>query len=120
MKDSTAAEPGEHKIMIVTSSHIPGFTIQETKGLVWASTVRAKNLLEDLRAMGGAVAGGEISEYVNLVNEARHEIFRRLNVNAKRMNANAIVDVRLNTASIMPGTVEILAYGTAVVIAPEK
>lgn len=120
MKDHGVVGASEHKILIVTSSTIPGFTIRETKGLVWASTVRAKNILEDLRALSGVVVGGEIREYVGLVNEARHEIFKRLNINAKAMGANAVVDVRLNTSTLVPGTVEIMAYGTAVVIASEK
>ncbi len=119
-KDPDGVEADAHKLLVVTSSQIPGFEIVESKGLVWASTVRAKNLLEDIRAMGGVLAGGEVLEYWQLVNEARHQVFKRLNQNAKRMNANAVVDVRLNSSPVMPGTVEILAYGTAVVIQPKK
>lgn len=102
-------------IPIVTASSIAGHSVIETKGLVWASTVRAKSIIKDLAATARVIAGGEVTEYLELVNEARHDIIAKLNRNAAVLGANAITDVRFATAQIVPGTVEILAYGTAVV-----
>ena len=41
---------------------------------------------------------------------------QRMEDDARKMGADAIINVRLTTAMIMQGTAEILAYGTAVKI----
>lgn len=110
----------EKGIPIVTTETIAGYEIVEVKGLVWASSVKAKSIFQDIVAMFRIMWGGDVNEYWELVNEARHEILHRLNKNASEIEANAIVKLNLVTAQIVPGTVEIMAYGTAVVIEKEK
>ncbi len=107
-------------IHIVTTSKVPGYKTEEVKGLVWASSVRAKFFLQDLKAMVRIFFGGEVKEYYDLLNEARREILWKLNHNAKELGANAVVNVRLVATQIVPGTVEILAYGTAVRVSRKK
>lgn len=58
--------------------------------------------------------GGEISEYTKLQADAREQALQRMTEDAKRMGANAIVNVRITTSMVMQGCSEILAYGTAV------
>ncbi len=106
-------------IHIVTTPEVPGYKTKEVKGLVWASSVRAKFFLQDLKAMIRIFFGGEVREYYDLLNEARREILWKLNNNAKALDANAVVNVRLVATQIVPGTVEILAYGTAVKVIKE-
>ena len=101
-------------VIIVSSETIPGYEILEYKGLVWASTVRSKFILSELVAVIRAILGGEVKEYWQLVNEGRNVIMKRLNKNANDMEANGVIAVRLATSQIIPGTIEILAYGTAV------
>lgn len=120
MADKGKRKGKEKPIQIVTSSKIEGHKIVETKGLVWANSVRAKFLLEDLKALFKIFAGGEIKEYSNLINEGRWDVFRKLNSNAKVLGANAIIDLRFISNQVISGTVEISAYGTAVVIEKEK
>lgn len=110
---------GNVKIQIVTAPYIEGYKIKEVKGLVWASSVRAKSIFKDIVAAFRVMAGGEVKEYWELLNEGRHEILKRLNKNTIEMGANAVVNVKLVTSQIVPGTIEILAYGTAVVIEKE-
>jgi uncharacterized protein YbjQ (UPF0145 family) len=107
-------------VHIVTTSTVPGYENAEVKGLVWASSVRAKFILQDLVAMLRIIKGGEVHEYWELMNEARHDILQKLNKNAVELGANAIVSVKLVTSQVVPGTVEILAYGTAVVLKKKK
>ena len=107
-------------IPIVTTESITGYEITEVKGLVWASSVKAKSIIKDIIAMFRVMWGGDIKEYWELINEARHEILKKLNENAKAMDANAIVKLRLTTSQVVPGTIEIMAYGTAVTIVPES
>ena len=107
-------------IHIVTTPFVTGYKIKCVKGLVWASSVRAKFILKDLIAMVRIIIGGEVKEYWELLNEARADIIKKLNENAAAMGANAVINVKFTTSQIMPGTIEILAYGTAVEIVPEK
>ena len=58
--------------------------------------------------------GGEISEYTKLQAESREQALLRMQEDAERMGADAIVSVRLQTSMIMQGASELLAYGTAV------
>lgn len=106
-------------VHIVTTSFVPGYKVTKVKGLVWASTVRAKFILKDLIAMIRMILGGEVKEYTQLLNEARHSILRQLNENAKQLGANGIINVKISTSQVVPGTIEILAYGTAVELEPE-
>lgn len=109
----------ETGIQIVTSHFIPGYEIKEVKGLVWGSSVRAKFILKDLVAGLRVMAGGEVKEYWELLNETRHDVLKQLNVNANTLGANAIINVKMATSQVVPGTIELLAYGTAVVIEKE-
>ena len=106
-------------VHIVTTDFVPGYRVTKAKGLVWASSVRAKFILQDILAMGRVIMGGEVKEYTQLLNETRHIIFLQLNENAKQLGANGIINVKIATSQVVPGTIEILAYGTAVVLEPE-
>ncbi|MBN1351692.1 heavy metal-binding domain-containing protein [candidate division KSB1 bacterium] len=50
------------------------------------------------------------------VNEAREESIQRMVTEAESLGANAVINVRFTTSSLMGGASEILAYGTAVKI----
>ena len=62
------------------------------------------------------IIGGEISEYTKLQAQSREQALQRMQEDAERLGANAIVNVRLTTSMVMQGCSEILAYGTAVTI----
>jgi uncharacterized protein YbjQ (UPF0145 family) len=51
-----------------------------------------------------------------MIDDAREEALNRMVENAKKMGANAVVNIRIGTSDVMQGAAEILAYGTAVVI----
>jgi uncharacterized protein YbjQ (UPF0145 family) len=62
------------------------------------------------------IIGGEISEYTKLQAQSREQALQRMQEDAERLGANAIVNVRLTTSMVMQGCSEILAYGTAVIL----
>ena len=101
-------------MIISTTATIPNKEISEILGIARGSTVRARNIGRDFFAGLKNIIGGEIEEYTKLQAEAREQAMQRLQQDAQRMGADAIVNVRLTTAMIMQGTAEILAYGTAV------
>lgn len=101
--------------MIITTTHtIPNKEVSEILGIARGSTVRARNIGRDIFAGLKNIVGGEISEYTRLQAVSREQAIQRMIDDAKKMNADAIINVRLTTAMIMQGTAEILAYGTAV------
>ena len=102
------------KIIIVTTEEIPGKKISESLGIARGSTVRARHLGRDIFAGLKNLVGGEISEYTKLLADAREESLSRMILDADRMGADAVVNVRFTTSAVMQGCSEILAYGTAV------
>ena len=101
-------------MLITTTDTIAGREISESLGIARGSTVRARNVGRDIFAGLKNLVGGEIDEYTKLQAYAREQAMQRMQQDAQRMGADAIVNVRFTTAMIMQGAAEILAYGTAV------
>jgi uncharacterized protein YbjQ (UPF0145 family) len=103
-------------MIIVNTPEIHNKKIKETLGIARGSTVRARNVGQDIFAGLKNIIGGEISEYTKLQAQSREQALQRMIEDAERMGANAIVKIRLTTSMVMQGCSEILAYGTAVVV----
>ena len=101
-------------MLMSTSDTIPGREIAETLGLVSANAVRARNIGRDILAGLKNITGGEIGAYRQLLIESREQALERLTAEAEALGADALVAVRIATASVMSGAAEILVYGTAV------
>ena len=101
-------------MIITTTDFIPNRGITEILGIARGSTVRARNIGRDIFAGLKNIVGGEIEEYTKLQAESREQAIQRIIEDAERLNADAIINVRLTTSVIMQGAAEILAYGTAV------
>lgn len=63
--------------------------------------------------------GGEIKEYVSMMEETREEALRRAIQHAQDMGANAVISARYDSNDISDIMQEILVYGTAVVVRKE-
>lgn len=105
-------------MQITTTDSIPNFTILDTRGLVQGNTVRTKHLGRDIGASFKSLVGGELRGYTDMMTEARTEAIARMTEEATKLGANAILNVRFSTASVMGGAAEFLAYGTAVTATP--
>jgi uncharacterized protein YbjQ (UPF0145 family) len=103
-------------MILVTTPIVPNKEIDETLGIARGSTVRARNVGQDIFAGLKNIIGGEISEYTKLQAQSREQALQRMQEDAERLGANAIVNVRLTTSMVMQGCSEILAYGTAVTL----
>ena len=93
---------------------IPGYTVEEILGIVFGNTVRARHIGRDIMAGLKNVIGGEIEEYTEMLADARKEALNRMVNAAKKLGADAVVNVRFATSQTMAGAAELLAYGTAV------
>ena len=101
-------------MIISTTDYIANKKIKETLGIVKGSTVRAKHLGIDIMATLKQLVGGELKGYTEMVNAARDEAVKRMVEEAKKLKADAIVNVRFATSDVMQGSAEVMAYGTAV------
>jgi uncharacterized protein YbjQ (UPF0145 family) len=105
---------------IVTSNYIPGYEIVENFGIIYGLTVRSRGVGGQVMAGLRSVVGGEIKEYVTMMEESRNEAVGRLVEEAKKSGANAIISVRFDSDSISTEMQEIIAYGTAVKIVKKE
>jgi uncharacterized protein YbjQ (UPF0145 family) len=101
-------------MIISTTEKIPNREIVEILGIARGSTVRARNIGRDIFAGLKNIVGGEIEEYTQLQAQSREQALQRMEQDAQRLGADAIVNVRLTTSMVTQGAAEILAYGTAV------
>ncbi len=103
--------------MIITNTEtIPNKEVVEILGISRGSTVRARSIGRDIFAGLKNIVGGEIEEYTKLQAQSREQAIQRMIKDAERLNADAIINVRLTTSLIMQGAAEVMAYGTAVKI----
>ncbi len=106
-------------MVIVTDASVARKTVIETLGFVTGSTVRAKHVGSDIMAGLKSVVGGELKGYTELLANGRDEAIYRLNQDASKLGADAVISMRFTTSMIAAGAVEIMAYGTAVKFAEE-
>jgi uncharacterized protein YbjQ (UPF0145 family) len=104
---------------IVTTPFVPGYRIAKVIGLTYGLIVRSRGLGRNIVAGFRAIGGGEITEYTQLLEQARHEALVRLQDHARSLGANAVVSVAFDTSEMGEVMTEILAYGTAVVVEPD-
>src|SRR5262245_3988062 len=113
------AATGGRIVIVATAPFIAGHRTVETKGHTFGLVVRSRgfsgNLIAGLRSLGG----GEIHEYTQLLEDTRRQALDRLVKNATVMGANAIISMRFDSSEMASYMTEIVAYGTAVVIAPD-
>ena len=102
------------QVIYTNTSTVPGREITEILGVVTGNVVQSKHVGKDIGAFLKTVVGGEIKSYTIMLTEARQTAINRMVAEARKMGADAVVSIRFATSSIMSGSAEILAYGTAV------
>jgi uncharacterized protein YbjQ (UPF0145 family) len=111
------AEPIE-QLIVTTGNEVAGHDIVKYLAIVRGIVVRAtgigQGLLGSLRALGG----GNIVEFTEVCEAARHDAYQQMVQHATEMGADAIIGMRYDATEFMQGSTEVLAYGTAVRLAP--
>ena len=103
-------------MLVVTTENVAGYRVRAVKGQVFGVVVRSRGLGGNLMAGFRSIVGGEITEYTEMLEEARRHAVDRMIKNATAMEANAIVMMRFDSSEIGQTMSEIVAYGTAVVL----
>jgi len=104
----------DRTVLLLNSDVLPGREITGILGLVQGHTVFAIWLGKDLSAIGRLILGGELTEYTEMMGSARSIATERMKVKAAEMGADAVINVRYMTTSVVGSAAELLVYGTAV------
>ena len=103
----------EKKTLLLNIDHIPGKNV-EALGIVKGTVVQSKNIGKDFMAGMKTLVGGEIVGYTEMLTEARQIATKRMVDEAEALGADAIINIRFGSSSVMQGAAEVIAYGTAV------
>jgi len=106
-------------VIVSTAPFIAGHRVAETKGQVFGLVVRSRGLGGNIAAGLRSLVGGEIHEYTELLEDTRRQALDRMVQNATVMGANAVISFRFDSSEIGSTMSEIVAYGTAVVLAAD-
>ena len=106
-------------MIVATAPFIAGHRVVETKGQTFGLVVRSRGFSGNLIAGLRSLAGGEIHEYTQLLEDTRRQALDRLVQNATLMGANAVISMRFDSSELAGTMSEIVAYGTAVVVEPD-
>jgi uncharacterized protein YbjQ (UPF0145 family) len=106
------------ELPMTTALELPGLRVSENLGVCYGLVVRSMGVVGGVAASFKALRRGEISEYTQLLEDSRRHAIDRMVDNARLLGADAIVAVRFDSSEIGNQFTEIVAYGTAVKVAP--
>jgi len=111
-----APAAGQTALPVTTTFEFPEWKIDRYVGSCFGLIVRSMGALKGLGAAFRTIAGGEVTQYTELLEDSRRHAVDRMIENARIMGANAIVGMRFDSSEIGESLTEIVAYGTAVVV----
>ncbi len=103
-------------MITLSINYVPGYEITEALGLVEANTIQSKHIGKDILSGFKTLVGGHLNEYEQMMTESRAGAKQEIIKKAENLGADAIINIRYSSSSIMQGAAEILCYGTAVKI----
>ncbi len=104
-------------MLIATTEGLAGRRTVATLGLVLGVAGRRRGLGANIMAGFDALGDGTaLGEYRDQLAAVRREALAPMAAAAAGLGANAIVGVRFDTAEVGHDMVEVVAYGTAVVV----
>ena len=112
--------PAMTREMVSTTNELAGFRILRQLGVVRGITVRSRSVIGTVGAALQTLVGGNISLFTELCERTREEAFELMVRHAAEIGANAVVAMRYDANEVMQGVTEVLAYGTAVVVEPDR
>ena len=100
-------------MLLLNIDYIPNRKI-EALGLVKGSVVQAKSFGKDFMSGMKNLVGGEVEAYTDLLIKARQIATKRMVDDAQALGADAVLNIRYTSSSIMQGAAEVTVYVTAV------
>jgi uncharacterized protein YbjQ (UPF0145 family) len=106
--------------MVTSAFTLPGFRMVQSLGIVRGLTVRSASFGGQIAAAFQSLSGGNIRTMTAVCEHTRTDAFLMILSHAAQLGANAIIGFRYDTTEIAQGMTEVLAYGTAVIVEPER
>jgi uncharacterized protein YbjQ (UPF0145 family) len=103
---------------ITTALEFVDRPVEAELGMVYGVIVRSVGLARNIVAFFRNLAGGEVRTYTRLVEDSRRHALDRMIENAKLVGADGIIAMRFDSSEMGGTMTEIVAYGTAVRLAP--
>ena len=100
-------------MILVNTDYITGKEL-EMLSIVKGSTIQSKHIGKDIMQSFKTLVGGELKAYTEMMNTARALATERMIEEAQNLGADAIVNIRYSSSSVVQGAAEIIVYGTAV------
>ncbi|MCB1628914.1 MAG: YbjQ family protein [Xanthomonadales bacterium] len=119
-RDIERREKLYRRILVLPERFVPEAIQADDTRLVTGSVVIASDYFKRVAAGFRQLIGGRMGMYETLLDRARREAILRMKEQAFRCGANTVCNVKIQTSSISQGakgeigSVEVLAYGTAV------
>jgi uncharacterized protein YbjQ (UPF0145 family) len=106
--------------MTSTSFDLEGYRVSRTLGVVRGIIVRSRSVFGTIGAGLQTLVGGNITLLSDLCERTREESFNLMLQHAEQLGANAVIGIRYDATEVMQGVTEVLAYGTAVQVQPQR
>lgn len=100
-------------MIVVNTETIPGKEYEVIQ-LVTGACIMSKNIGKDIGSSFRNLVGGKMESYTQMLKEATDGALNDMKEVAEGLGADAIVNVRFSSSSIVQGGAEMLASGTAV------
>ena len=106
--------------LTTTTFTLDGYRVTRTLGVVRGIIVRSRNVFGTIGGSLQTLFGGNITLFTSLCEKTRNDAFEQMIAHAEGLGANAVIGVRYDATEVMGGVTEVLCYGTAVTVQPEK
>jgi uncharacterized protein YbjQ (UPF0145 family) len=108
------------RLIVTTGNDVAGHKIVSYLAIVRGIVVRATSIGQGFVGALKSLGGGNIREFTQVCEAARHEAYQQMVQHAEAIGADAVIGMRYDATEFMQGTTEVLAYGTAVRIEPVR
>ena len=102
------------RIIVTTGNDVAGHRTTEFLGVVRGIVVRSPSIGQGIIGAFKSIGGGNIREYAEVCEAARHDAYVQMMEHAEQLGAHAVIGMRYDATEFMAGVTEVLAYGTAV------
>jgi uncharacterized protein YbjQ (UPF0145 family) len=107
---------------VTTTFTIEGYRIKRYLGVVRGIIVRSPTIAQGVLGGLKSIIGGRIGAYTEMCEQTRQQAYTLMIDHAVALGANAVVGLRYDASGIerKVGATEVLCYGTAVELEPER
>ena len=105
-------------VIVTTGNEVAGYEIVSYLAIVRGIVVRATSIGKGIVGSFKALGGGNIREFTEVCEAARHDAYQQMIAHAREVGADAIIGMRYDATEFSQGSTEVLAYGTAVKLLP--